>query len=101
MCLSPYFTSEPTELTGLFLEKPPENVVAVSGMSQHGRRKICLYKAVVTAFQELNVCLGVGRNRCLLHSQGGLNHPNQKTHHEVAEGEVDGPWQQGREAHAV
>uniref|UniRef100_H2UDR2 Myosin-binding protein C, fast-type n=1 Tax=Takifugu rubripes TaxID=31033 RepID=H2UDR2_TAKRU len=31
MCLSPYFTSEPTELTGLFVEKPPENVVAVSG----------------------------------------------------------------------
>ncbi|TWW81368.1 Myosin-binding protein C, fast-type [Takifugu flavidus] len=31
MCLSPYFTSEPTELTGLFVEKPPESVVAVSG----------------------------------------------------------------------
>lgn len=33
MFLSPYFTSEPTELTGLFVEKPPENVVAVSGLS--------------------------------------------------------------------
>lgn len=33
MFLSPYFTPEPTELTGLFVEKPPENVVAVSGLS--------------------------------------------------------------------
>lgn len=47
-------------------------------------------------------CLfGDGRNRRLLHSKGGLDHPDQKTHHEVAEGEVDGPWQQGWEAHAV
>lgn len=38
MFLSPYFTSEPTELTGLFLEKPPENVVAVSGLSLYIER---------------------------------------------------------------
>lgn len=44
MCPSPYFTSEPTELTGLFVEKPPENVVAVSGMPQRGQRKIRLKK---------------------------------------------------------
>lgn len=40
MSLSAYFTSEPTELTGLFVEKPPENVVAVAGLSQHGQRRM-------------------------------------------------------------
>lgn len=39
MSVSAYFTSEPTELTGLFLEKPAENVVAVAGLSRHGQRR--------------------------------------------------------------
>lgn len=46
-------------------------------------------------------CFVNGRNRCHLHSQGGLDHPDSKTHHEVAEGKVAGPRQQGRETHAV
>lgn len=41
------------------------------------------------------------RNRCHLHRQGGLHHPDQEAHHEVAEGQVAGPGQQGRQAHAV
>lgn len=52
--------------------------------------------------RDMNSLLFVGgRNRCHFHSQGGLEHPDKKTHHEMAEGEVVGPWQQGWETHAV
>lgn len=101
MCLCPYFTSEPTELTGLFVEKPPENVVAVSGMVTAQSKKNLSLKSWCPSVTRAECLFGDGRNRCLLHSQGGLNHLDQKTHHEVAEREVDGPGQQGWEAHAV
>lgn len=42
-----------------------------------------------------------GRYGRHLHSQGRLHHPDQEAHHEVAEGQVAGPGQQSREAHAV
>lgn len=41
------------------------------------------------------------RFRCHYHSQGGLNQPDKETHYEVAEGEVDGPQQQGWETYTV
>lgn len=42
-----------------------------------------------------------GRSGHHFHCQGWLDHPDEKTHHEMAEGEVAGPWQQGWETHAV
>ena len=48
------------------------------------------------------VCVCVtGRRGFGSHGEGGLHHADEEAHHEVAEGEVAGPWQQGRETPAV
>lgn len=93
--------SEPgsTELTGLFLEKPPSNVVALAGEET---TNVCRNPSNQTACGLTVTSLFVnGRIGYHFHSQGGLHHPDEETHHEVAEGEMDGPRQQGRETHAV
>ena len=43
----------------------------------------------------------IGRRGHGPHRQGGLHHADKEAHHEVAEGEVAGPRQQGRETPAV